>query len=285
MFDAIRDRNLYGRSFFSKSLLYLVIGLIIQYYTFYLLTPQWLIIYAFFYVGLILISGAFSKNVKREFHPMSWWLAYLLFLTSILSKAFAIIAPFESTIFGFLKRLLIVFISEPAFLISIVTITVFGQRTSIRKNSGLDDNIFNEEKNKWSSEMEGFSNLDKIVDSVSGGHFVARLFDKGFFNLTVLWSCNVMEEVTDTITEEIINLNCERREMFRKESGFPLYYPQQLKNLGYSFHPRCHVLWKIRNKIAHRNYKPTFEETNEAMTILTLFVKETPAILKKWLSP
>ena len=282
-FNAIRDRNLYGRSFFSKSLIYLIIGLIIQYYTFYLLIPQWLIIYAVFYVGLVLISGAFAKNVKREFHSMAWWLAYLLFLTSVLSKAFAVIAPFENTMLGFLKRLLIVMISEPAFLISMMTIAVFGQRTSLRRNTGLNDNFFDEERNRWKKEVRGFPNLNKILDSLSGGRFVVGLFDKGLFNLTVLWSCNVIEEVTDAITEEIIILNSKRRKMFRKKSGFPLYYPQQLKNLGYSFHQRCHGLWEIRNKIAHRNYKPTFEETNEALTILILFARETPANLKKWL--
>ena len=282
-FNAIVDRNLYRRSFFSKSLIYLIIGLVLQYYTFYLLIPQWLIVYAVFYVGLILISGAFAKNVKREFHSMAWWLAYLLFLTSVLSLAFAIIAPFENTMLGFLKRLLIVVISEPAFLISIMTIAVYGQRASLRRNIGLNDRFFEEEKNRWKKEKTSFPNLNKILDSLNAGRFVISLFDKGLFNLTVLWSCNVMEKVTDAITEELINLNSSRREMFRKKSGFPLPYAQQLKNLGYSFHPRCRGLWKIRNKIAHRNHKPTFEETNEALTILTLFARETPAILKKWL--
>lgn len=285
MFDAIRDRDLYGRSFFSKSLPYLIIGLIIQYYTFYLLTPQWLIIYAFFYVGLVLISGAFAKNVKREFHPMAWWLAYLLFLTSALSKAFAIIAPFENTILGLLERLLIIAISEPAFLISIITIAVFGQRTSLRRNIGLNDNFFDEEKNRWKREIRGFPNLDKILDSLSAGRFVASLFDKGLSSLTVLWSCNVMEEVTDVITDEIINRNAEHRTLFRKESDSRRYYPLQLKNLGYDFHPKCHTLWGVRNKIAHRNYKPTFDETKEGMVILTLFTQKTPTILKKWISP
>jgi len=285
MLNAIIDRNLYGRSFFTKSFLYLVIGVIVQYYTFYLLTPQWLIIYIFFYIGLLLISGAFAKNVKREFHPMGWWLAYLMFLTSFISKAFAIIAPFENTILGFMERLLIVAISEPAFLISIITIAVFGQRISLRKNIGLDDNLFDKEKNRWKREAKGFPNLDEILAGLSGGRFIAGLFDKGLFNLTILWSCNVMEEVIDAIADGIIDRNPDKRTMFRKKSGSRLYYPLQLKNLEYDFHQRCHALWDIRNKIAHRNYKPSFEETSEAMMILVLFTKDTPTILKKWISP
>lgn len=285
MLNTIIDRSLYGKSFFTKSFLYLLIGIVIQYYTFYLLTPQWLIIYIFFYVGLVLISGAFAKNVKREFHPMAWWLAYLLFLTSILSKAFAITAPFESTFLGFLKRLLIVMISEPAFLISIITIAVFGQRTSLRKNVGLDDSFFDEEKNKWKREIGEFPNVEKILAGLSGGRFIASLFDKGLFNLTILWSCNVMEEVIDATADGIIDKNPEKRTLFRKESGSRLYYPLQLRNLGYDFHQKCHALWEIRNKIAHRNYKPTFDETKEAMKILTSFTKETPARLQKWFSP
>jgi len=115
--------------------------------------------------------------------------------------------------------------------------------------------------------------------------FVASLFDKGLSSLTVLWSCNVMEEVTDVITDEIINRNAEHRTLFRKESDSRRYYPLQLKNLGYDFHPKCHTLWGVRNKIAHRNYEPTFDETKEAMVILTLFTQKTPTILKKWISP
>lgn len=94
-----------------------------------------------------------------------------------------------------------------------------------------------------------------------------------------------MEEVTDVITDEVINRNLENRKLFRKESGSQRYYPSQLEKLGYNLHKKCHSLWGVRNKIAHRNYKPTFEETNEAMMILVLFTQETPNIMKKWISP
>lgn len=284
MFDAISDRNLYGRSFFFRSFLFLIFGLIMQYYFHYLLNPQLLIIYIPFYVGLFLLSALFAKNFKIEFHPMPWWLAYLLLYTSVFSKAFAYVAPFENTLIGFLKRLLVMMISEPAFLVSLITIVVLGQRISLRENVGLDDKFFDKEKNRWKSEVEGFADFDKVLESLDGGRFVAGLFDKGLFNLTILWSCNVMEEVIDAITDGIIHRNPEKRTLFRKKSGSRLYYPLQLINLEYDLHQRCHGLWGVRNKIAHRNYKPTFDETKEAMTILTLFTQETPAILQKWTS-
>lgn len=142
MLDAIRDKNLYGRSFFFRSFFFLIFGLIIQYYVHYLLNPQLLIIYIPLYVGLILVSALFTKNFQIEFHPMPMWLAYLLLYTSVFSKAFAYVAPFENTFIGFLKHLLVIMISEPAFLVSLMTIAVLGQRVSLRNNVGLGDNFF-----------------------------------------------------------------------------------------------------------------------------------------------
>lgn len=290
MFDAIRDRRLYGWSFFSKSLPYLFFGLVIQYFIFYLLTPQWLIVYVTFYAVLILVSGAFAKNLKREFHLMSWWFAYLLFLTSALSKAFALVAPFENTISGLMQRLLIVAISEPAFLASVITIAVFGQRKSLRKSIGLDENFFDEEKKRWKKEIDGFPELDKMLADLNGARFVAGLFDKGLFNLTILWSCNVVEEVVDVLSKQIIKMKPEEKPLFRDENGFRLPYPSQIRNLGYDFCQSQNKtqldidsLWQtVRNKIAHHNYTPTFDETNGTMIILTLFAQETPTIVKNW---
>jgi len=290
MLDIIKDKNLYGRNFFFSSLPSLIVGLVIQYYIYYLLTPQLLIIYVPFYFGLIfLVSGLFTKNFKKEFHPMELWLAYLLFYTSVFSKAFAVIAPFENTFIGFLERLLVMIISEPAFIFSLITLVVLGQRFSLRNNVGLRDNFFDKEKNRWKSELGGFPNLDKILESLDGGRFVANLFDKGFFNLTILWSCNVMEEVIDAITNGIISKIPEKKTLFRTEEGRPLSYPLQLKNLGYKPYqenrnkekrPDIDTLWhQVRNKIAHHNYKPTFNETNETIKILTSFIKEMPMIL------
>ena len=295
MFDAICDKNLYRRGFLSSSL-FLIFGLIIQYLFHFLLNPQLLVVYIPLYVGLVLVTAAFTKNFRIEFHPMPLWLAYLLLYTSAFSKAFAFVAPFENEFVGFpplAQLLLVLSISETAFLVSLVTIVVFGQRISLRNNVGLGDKFFDEEKNRWKSEVEGFPNFDKILKSLDGGRFVARLFDKGLFNLTILWSCNVMEEVIDAIAEGIINKNPEKKMLFRNEKGFRRPYPSQIKNLGYDFCQKSQnkvqlnveTLWyKVRNKIAHHNYRPTFFETYETLKILISFVRETPVILQKWSS-
>lgn len=292
MFDAVKDKNLYGRAFFYNSFFYLIIGLIVQYYVYYLLTPTWLVIYVPLYFAMIfLLSGLFAKNFKKEFHPMGWWLALLLLLSSTLAKAFAIIAPFENTFIGFLKRLLVLGIPEPAFLISLVTIAVFGQRLSLRNSIGLDDKFFVKEKNRWKSEVKGFPNFDKILESLDGGQFVAGLFDKGLFSLAILWSCNVMEEVVDAIADGITSKAPEKKAFFKTEEGRPRRYTLQLKNLGYASLLKrqenskfnVNILWhKVRNDIAHHNYTPTFNDTNATLKILILFVRETPFVLQQW---
>lgn len=67
-------------------------------------------------------------------------------------------------------------------------------------------------------------------------------------------------------------------------------YPDRLRNLGYEYSAEdklfgVDILWnKIRNKIAHHNYKPTFDETYEALKILVSFTHTMPSILKTWLT-
>ena len=295
MFDAIKDKNLYGRGFLYSSLFYLVFVLFVQTVINFLLNPQLLIIYIPPYIGLILITAIFTKNLI-EFHPMAPMLAYLLLFTSALSKAFAYVAPFPNVYFffpPFVQRLSVLFISEGALLASLITIVVLGQRISLRNSVGLSDKIFDKEKDRWKSEVEEFPNFDKILESLDGGRFVPGLFDKGFFNLTILWSCNVMEEVIDAIAEGVVNKNPEKKILFRNEKGFRLPYPSQMKNLGYEFCQKSQNkvqlnvenLWqKVRNRIAHHNYRPTFDETNETLKILISFVIETPTILQKWSS-
>ena len=263
----------------------------------FLLSPQLLIIYVPFYVGMILVTAVFTKNIKREIHPMPSWLAYLLLYTSAFSKAFAFAGTFPDMYFffpPFIQRLSVLLISETALLASLITIVVLGQRSSIRNSVGLDNKFFDKEKDRWKDEVKDFPNFDKILESLDGGRFVADLFDKGLFNLTILWSCNVMEEVIDAITDGITSENPENKSKFRSIEGRRNPYPVQLKNLGYNSiikHPKneefdVNKLWhEVRNKIAHHNYKPTFNETSETLKILISFVKATPQILlnKSWL--
>ena len=294
MFDAVVDKNLYGRSFVYSGLYFLGFGLIVQYYAYYLSNPELLVVYVPLYLGVIFfVASLFAKNLIMEFHPTYWWLAYLLLVSSAFAKAFAQFVPFENTFRGLLEFLFVLGVSDLAFLLSLITITVFGQRFSLRRNVGLSDNFFHKERNKWKSEVEGFPNFDKVLEGLDGGRFIAGLFDKGFFNLAILWSCNVMEEVIDAMTDGIIDNAPKNRLLFRTEEGRPKRYPLQIRNLGYESVPKhqkkkqfdVELLWhEIRRKIAHHNYRPTFEETNETLKILISFVRETPIVLQKWSS-
>jgi hypothetical protein len=295
MVDAIRDKNLYGRGFLYHSVYYLAFGLFVQCLIHFLLNPQLLIIYVPLYIGLILITAIFTKNLL-EFHPMPPILAYLFLSTSALSKAFAYVAPFPN-VYPFFppdaQRFAVIFVSEGALLASLVTIVVLGQRISLRNSVGLTDKFFDKEKDRWKSEVNEFPNFDMILESLNDGRFVPGLFDEGFFNLTILWSCNVMEKVVDTIIEGIVSKVPEKEVLFKTEEGRRQRYSLKLKKLDYKFilnHQKdntfnVNILWhEVRNDIAHRNYKPTFYETNETLKILISFVRETPTILRKWSS-
>jgi signal transduction histidine kinase len=154
--DAIWDRELYGRSFFFESLWYLIFGLLIQYVSYFLLAPAWLIVYVpLFLVAIILISTVLTKNY-REFHPMDRWLAYLLLFTSSLSKVFAVLIFLTTTVLFFLQFMLVLFVCEPAFLSSLIMIVVLSQRDSIHNEVGLPNNFFKREKTRWEKEHRAF---------------------------------------------------------------------------------------------------------------------------------
>ncbi|MBX5328604.1 MAG: hypothetical protein QHH18_07500 [Candidatus Bathyarchaeota archaeon] len=154
----------------------------------------------------------------------------------------------------------------------------------------MTDNFFIRQKEIWKNELKEFQNADKIIECLDDGRFIASLFDEGLFNLTILWSCNIMEKVIDAIVNEIIARNPEKRGLFRTEEGRPRNYPRQLENLGYKYSAvnklfDVDTLWnKIRNNIAHHNYKPTFDETYETLNILVSFTREMPKMLKSWLN-
>jgi len=246
------------------------------------------IIYALVYIGLILMSGLFAKNFKGDFYLTEWWIAFLLFFMSIISMLFAL-TSLEGTILGLIQFIILFSLSQVSFVFSVIILTVFGQRASLREKIGLTHDFFEKEKRKLKNMLLGFSSLDRIIEVLDEGQFIVDLFDKGFFNLSVLWSCNVMERVIDAIVDEIISRAPESRSLFRKESGRRLPYPKQLRNLGYRFYQdkkkfNLDTLWhKVRVKIAHYNYRPTFKETNETLKILVSFTKEIPIILQQWL--
>lgn len=282
---AILDKNLYGGKFFFFSLPYLIIGLTIQLFFLWLNFRYLVIIYLPFFFALVLVSGFATKNFGKEFHLMSLWFAYLLFITSVCTRAFAVVFPFDATLLGFAQFFIVLMVSEVAFVISVIMIVVSGQRASLRKRIGLDDRFFEKGKHTWKNELVGFPNLDRIIQTLDEGQFLASLFEKGVFNLTILWSCNVMAKAIDAIADGIISKTPEKKHLFRTEKGRFRPYPTQLRNLGYtSYQDRnqfnVDTLWhKIRNKIAHHNYRPTFGETKATLELLISFVEEMPNIL------
>jgi hypothetical protein len=289
----ILDKNLYGRSFLTTTFPYLIFGLTIQFIFYFSIASLHLMIsYLPFYIGLVIVSGFATKNVLKEFHPMEFLSTILMLFVSAFSKIFALIAPFASIMFlpPLLQLLVVLGISESAFVVSTISVIVLGQRASLRGHVGLDNKFFQRERRKWRSELNGFPKLDDMLARLNEGRFVAGLFDNGFFNLTILWSCNVMERVIDAMTDGIISMNPETEATFRTDEGRSRRYSLQIEQLGYRSLPKGNrfnvkILWhRVRNDIAHRNYTPTFYETNETLKILVSFVRETPIILHKWRS-
>jgi len=241
---------------------------------------------------LILISGSASKNFFFEVPNMGYYRGFLFLIASALASTCPFIIRFENNWYGLSQLLLTFTISNLALTIAIVEVTIWGQRVSLREKIRLNDNFFRQQKKIWKKALEGFPNSEKIISSLYDSRFVAGFFDRGSFNLAVLWSCNVMETVTDAAAEGIISKNPQRKVLFKKEDNNRRGYPEQLENLGYKPHmEKCRkeeqietkTLWHtIRRDIAHYNYKPTFQETYGAMSILVSFMKEMPDILQTW---
>jgi hypothetical protein len=157
----------------------------------------------------------------------------------------------------------------------------------------LEQDFFKKERKVWEEKLASVSNRERITSVLDDGQFIVTLFDRGSFNIAILWSCNLIEKIVDASAEEICSKNLARKELFRKEDGSRLGYPKQLENMGFSFTQEnmrqderlsTKELWhRIRNAIAHENYKPSFEETSGAISILISFISEMPGILQGWM--
>lgn len=299
--DIIIDKRLYGKAFFFISVPMLMLGVILHLIIFWITNTLVIVVYVPLMILFVLLSGLFSKNAEikiknyslKEYYSIGYSLSLIFMLTSVF--AYSTQSTFfylNDSIIGFVKLLLIMAIIDSALLISMFQITMLGQRISFRNSINLTDNFFKKQKKEWENKLEGFSNLDKILESLENENFIARLFDKGSFNLVVLWSCNTMEQIIDSAINELIpKMSEDIKILFREtdektkvEKG--TRYPKQIKAIGYSNkfgkqdskeQPDIEVLWgKIRNDIAHRNYKPTFKETYDALIILVLFIQEFP---------
>lgn len=287
--EAILDRNLYGRGFFYNSAFFLVFGLLIQFLAHFILAPYMLVVYIPLFCVVVLVSALFTKNYyRREFHPMDSWLAYLMLFAGSFSIFFSILVPLGGDVLGVLDRLFLMGLSELAFILSLITICVLGQRSSLRLSIDLNSRFFSNHRRNWEKELSGLANSGKILESLDNCQFTITLFDKGLFGLTILWSCNVMEESVDAIVDGLLLKYPNKKAAFRNEENRPLPYPRQLRNLGYKYRSgdedkeklTIEDLWhKIRNKIAHHNYIPTYRETLAALEILVFFIKEMPDTL------
>lgn len=274
---------------FYCSLPIIALAFIINSFILFMFTFQWLVIYAILFIFLIILSALPAKNFGREFYAIELWFSALFLIVSVIAEAFTFVIWVKGLI-NFFGYFLLWSISNVAVVISILHVTVSSQRISLRGSAGLVDNFFTKQKEIWKNELQEFPNIDKIIQCLNEGKFVLSLFDKGFFNLTVLWSCNIMEKIIDAATDEIITRNPEKRNLFRTDDGKRRNYPYQLKILEFEYSTveksfDVDKLWnKLRNRIAHHNYKPTFDETYETLKILVSFTKEMPKNLKSWLT-
>lgn len=283
IFDVIIDRRLYKLGFFRTSFVYLAIGLMVQSLLYYRQNFP-LVIHVTSYVFLVAVSGFFSKNTVKRFETINFWLAVLMFYTSVFSAFFSFVAPFEDTVNGLTFRFVIFTISEIVFTISILMLTVIGQRTSLRESIGVNKTFFL--KDELRKRIKAID-TDEIVEILYTGRFVIDFFDKGFFNLAILWSCNVMEKTVDAIID-MIKEGPKKETLLVREDGSRLSYPRRIKMLSPEFYAKYQdekqltvdKLWnKVRNKIAHHNVEPTFDETIETIDIWASFVRSVPSIL------
>lgn len=292
IYQAIADRRLYNWQFFWQTGPALILGLYVQFIIYRALNLSMFFIYLPIFIMLIVISGLGSKNVGFEFHSMGYSRGFIFLLAGVLASTFPFIIRPENDIFGFFKFLLTFSISNIALTIAIIEITVWGQRVSLRSSLQLTDDFFKNQKKEWERKIEDFPYSKKILSSFEDSKFVTVLFDRGSFDLTVLWLCSVMEKIVDIITEEIISRDPAKMKLFRREDNRRLGYPKQLQNLGFKLNIEknrkneqltLEALWhEIRNKIAHKNYKPTFQETSGAIYVFVSFIKEMPDILQTW---
>jgi len=294
MFLTVFDRRLYGFSFFVISCPLLAVGLGVEIMLNYVLNRTMLLFNVPMFFVLVLISSLGSKNFvrEREVPNMGHFRAFLFLIVSALAIIFPFLVKFPNDMYGLFQFLLTFFISTLALSVAIVEVTVLGQRVSLRENIRLNDDFFKKQKKIWEKDLKGFPNSGRIIEKTDDGRFIPVFFDKGSFNLVVLWSCNVMEEIIDAAVDGIIQKNPTKKLTFKNERGGPQRYASQLKNLNYvhrqsggreSEQMSIEDLWdKVRNQIAHHKYKPTFAQTFAALTIFIRFMEEFPKTLQSW---
>jgi hypothetical protein len=291
---AVLDKRLYGPKFFWTSGPMLACGFALDFGIIYAINRLMLVSYVPIFFVLVLLSSLSSKNVGKEVLNIGYFRSVIFFLASVLAVAFSVLflARLPNNYVGVSEFLLTFIVSTVALIVAIIEVTVLGQRVSLRDSIHFDEGFFKEQKEVWEKDLGDFPNSEKILNKIDDCRFVPLLFDKGSFDLVVLWSCSIMEEIIDAVTELIIQKDPTKTLNFRKENGCRLPYALQLKNLNYVDHQKMDReseklstfdLWKkVRDPIGHHELKPSFDQTFGALAIFVSFVKEFPKTLQAW---
>jgi hypothetical protein len=289
--SAVFDRRLYGTAFFAESIPLLAITFSVQVAVYVGLKSPMLYAYMPLFVILVILSAIWSKNMSgKEVHSMGHFRVFLFSLASVMASLapFTVSKPSDPWL-ATSEFLLLYGISTLALTIAVVEITVYGQRISLRNSMKLDAEFFKKQKKTWAEKLTDFPNSDDIISRVDGAKAVPQLFDSGSFGLALLWSWAVMEQTLDAVAEGAISKEPATRKIFRHKNDFRKPYLEQMENLG--FCPdlsksrddekiTLEEFYSARNAFAHRNIRPTFQQTFGAMATLKSFVEEMPEILK-----
>lgn len=302
------DRRLYGSSFFT-ALIPLIGGLFVQFVTQIVFTRIHPIIFVPYLIGyffVILIcafatKNAFSEKRIKAFHPMGYVSAIILLFVSIISTYFPFVFHIEDVLLSLIIYWSIFGFAQIGFHLALLNMVVVRQRKSILQNIQLTENFFKKASENWKNELSSFTNLEKMVQTLEEGEYISNLFEQGYFDLVVLWSCNVIGNIIDDATSFLIAEYPEKQKLFRKmkkgRNGREYFdserYPVQLNNLGFSIKTinkseekfNLEILWDKRNDIAHRNDFPTFFITIETLKTIVKFSNTMPKLLLEHLSP
>jgi hypothetical protein len=297
--QVIIDKRLYGKRFFTIVVLPLILALIVQFVIEILLSSTpWLfyVPYLLVVVFVIFISAFLSKNHNKkraEFLPMSYITIISAIFMSAISIYFSFIFSTENPLFAAIINSVIFVFAQTFLAFSLLNLFVIGSRSSVLYYMNVKSEIFEKKLEKWKEELN-FPNTTKITSHLEECRYIIDLFEKGFFNLAVLWSCNIIGNIMDDTAEIIIDKYPEKTALFRvkkvNKAGQEFLtterYPVQLANIGFYLQKNTKefnldMLWQIRNDIAHRNIKPTFFQTTETLEVLMTFLDEGPKLLNK----
>jgi hypothetical protein len=147
MLTTLIDKRLYLHSFFFHAFPFIIIGLSVEVLICIALNPSMLLIYLLVFGIIILVSGLGAKNYFAEVYAMGRFEGFLFLLSSMLASStpFVLLKPTNSLNYLFLY-LLIFTISTSALILSIIEITIRGQRVSLRQNINITKDFFDKQK-------------------------------------------------------------------------------------------------------------------------------------------